>query len=74
MANDSNDPIWQAAWAWVQREHERTLAGDSSPPPDELLAWLAADPRHRPAYDKAGRLWLLSGLLPPATRCSNDEA
>jgi len=25
-----------------------------------------ADPLHRRAYDKAARLWLLAGLVPPS--------
>ncbi|WP_229256927.1 FecR/PupR family sigma factor regulator [Duganella lactea] len=31
-----------------------------------MQRWLAADPRHCKQYDKACRLWMLSGMIPPA--------
>jgi transmembrane sensor len=57
------DPVWQAAWHWVLREHEGRLDDAQRA---ERLAWLNADPAHRKAYDEAARLWLLAGLVPPA--------
>jgi transmembrane sensor len=63
------DPVWEIAWAWVQRQHEAMQTdGDVTA---ELARWLAEDPTHRKAYDKASRLWLLSGLLPPSTDIDN---
>lgn len=62
---DHEDPIWDAAWTWVVRHHEEKYA--SAATADALAQWLAADPRHRQAYDKASRLWLMSGLVPPAS-------
>jgi len=59
-----HDPVWQAAWTWVRRQHERGGLGDAER--DELARWLAANPLHRKTYDEAGRLWLLVGLVPPA--------
>lgn len=59
------DPVWDKAWAWVQRQHEaRQTDGDVHA---ELAHWLSEAPAHRKAYEKASRLWLLSGLLPPST-------
>lgn len=57
------DPVWQAAWSWIRREHERvTFDADARA---ELDAWLRADPGHRATYDKAAHLWRLAGMLPP---------
>lgn len=58
------DPHWNTAWQWVQREHDRD--GFDAAARDEMTAWLLADPAHRKAYDKAARLWLIAGLVPPA--------
>ena len=58
------DPVWQAAWMWVQRQHDHERFGDAAMA--ELVAWLKRDPAHRAAYNKAAKLWLLSGLVPPA--------
>jgi len=65
MTNESHDPVWQTAWAWVQREHDRDLFDATARA--ELAVWLRAHPAHRIAYKKAARLWLLAGLVPPAT-------
>jgi transmembrane sensor len=60
------DPAWDAAWAWVFRQHEdREL---DEPAKAELVRWLAAHPRHRAIYDEACRLWLMAGLVPPANQ------
>ncbi|MRW93276.1 DUF4880 domain-containing protein [Duganella sp. FT80W] len=65
MDNDNApDPIWDTAWAWVVREHERTQFDAAAR--EELQRWLAADERHCKQYEKACRLWMLSGLIPPA--------
>ncbi len=61
---ESPSPVWQAAWHWVIRSHERDRFDDAARA--ELAQWLAADEQHRKQYDKACRLWLLSGLVPPA--------
>lgn len=57
-----NDSIWQTAVEWVVREHEQTLDANSQ---DQLRAWLSASAEHRAAYEKACRVWLLTGLVPP---------
>lgn len=63
-SQDRDDPTWQAAWAWVKREHEHqgslpaTWQG-------EFKAWLMADSFHRKTYEEAARLWLLVGMVPP---------
>lgn len=62
--NNVADPVWDTAWAWVVREHERSSFDAAAR--EQLAAWLAADARHRKQYDKACRLWLLSGLIPPS--------
>jgi len=59
-----HDPVWQIAWTWVRRQHERGGLGEAAG--KELAQWLAADPLHRKTYDEAARLWLLVGLVPPA--------
>lgn len=63
MTQASDDLIWQAAWAWVRREHDRD--GFDEAARADMVRWLLADPAHRKAYDKAARLWLLAGLVPP---------
>lgn len=65
-----DDPVWQAAWNWVQRQHDHERFDDAAM--SELVAWLKQDPAHRTAYNKASRLWLLSGLIPP--KMQDDEA
>lgn len=70
MNNDNaQDLIWDTAWAWVVREHERTHFDAAGR--EELQRWLASDQRHCKQYDKACRLWMLSGLIPPA---SDDQS
>ena len=64
-ASNQQDPIWDAAWAWVVRHHEERYAVEATT--DALAQWLVADPRHREAYEKASRLWLMAGLVPPTT-------
>lgn len=63
MTQEQDDPIWNAAWQWVQREYDRESFDAAAR--SEMTAWLVADPLHRKAYDKAARLWLLAGLVPP---------
>ena len=59
----SEDPVWDAAWDWVTREHR----GEGLPESERraLAEWLGEDPRNRAAYQRAAKLWLLSGLVPP---------
>jgi ferric-dicitrate binding protein FerR (iron transport regulator) len=61
----SQDPIREAAWSWVTMQHERESFTESLQA--EFGRWLAADPAHAQAYEKASRLWLFAGLVPPAT-------
>ncbi|ADP15911.1 hypothetical protein AXYL_02591 [Achromobacter xylosoxidans A8] len=63
--NPNQDPIWDIAWSWVLRQHERESFDANAEA--ELAQWLAADAAHRQAYDKAGRLWLMVGLVPPVS-------
>lgn len=59
------DPVWGAAWAWVQREFDHETF--DAPARAEMTAWLLADPLHRARYDEAARLWLLAGIVPRRT-------
>ena len=59
-----DDTIWQQALDWVLRDHERPLESDEAA---RLHAWLDADEAHRHAYREARHVWLLTGLVPPAT-------
>lgn len=63
-AGPASDPIWDIAWAWVRRTHDAGCLDAAAQA--ELLAWLGADPLHRREHDKACRLWLLVGMVPPA--------
>lgn len=70
MQKDTNqsgqqaDTVWSIAWSWASRQ---PLQGDAEQAAlNELACWLAADPLNRRAYQKACRLWLLAGLVPPA--------
>lgn len=71
MTQDKDDPVWNAAWTWVQREYDRDTFDDAAR--DEMTTWLAADPAHRRAYDKAARLWLLAGMVPPVNDVGGDD-
>ena len=61
----NQDPVWDIAWSWVLRQHERESFDANAEA--ELAQWLAADAAHRQAYDKAGRLWSMAGLVPPVS-------
>ena len=63
--NPKRDPVWDVAWSWVLRQHE-SESFDANAQAD-LTQWLAVDATHRQAYDKAGRLWLMVGLVPPVS-------
>ena len=58
-----HDPVWQKALDWVLCTHRQPLDADTA---SDLAAWLDEDPAHRQAYDEAARVWLLTGLVPPA--------
>jgi transmembrane sensor len=71
MAHSSHDDtIWQQALDWVLRDHEQPLDSDRAA---RLRAWLDANQAHRTAYREARHLWLLTGLVPPATLDTNDD-
>jgi ferric-dicitrate binding protein FerR (iron transport regulator) len=59
-----HDPVWDAAWGWVTRLHEEKPGREDTA--QALAAWLQEAPSHRDAYDKASRLWFLSGFAPTA--------
>lgn len=69
--DEERDPLWQTAWSWIQREHERVDFDDNAKA--ELMAWLLADPAHRTTYDKACRLWMLVGMVPPVNDLQADD-
>jgi ferric-dicitrate binding protein FerR (iron transport regulator) len=52
-------------------EYDRDTFDDAAR--DEMTTWLAADPAHRRAYDKAARLWLLAGMVPPVNDIGGDD-
>lgn len=58
-----NDPVWQAALDWVLRAHRQPLDAQTA---SSLTTWLEQDTAHRKAYEEASRVWLLTGLVPPA--------
>ncbi len=70
MTQETGDPIWNTAWEWVQREHDSE--GFDAAARTEMTAWLLADPAHRRAYDRAARLWLLAGFVPPVNDFGGD--
>ena len=59
----TEDPVWDAAWDWITREHRGD--GLSEGERRALVEWLHEDPRNRAAHERAAKLWLLSGLVPP---------
>jgi ferric-dicitrate binding protein FerR (iron transport regulator) len=64
MTNSSeNDPVWQAALDWVLCAQRQPLDAATAA---SLSTWLAQDPAHGQAYEKASRVWLLTGLIPPS--------
>ncbi|TJZ72941.1 FecR/PupR family sigma factor regulator [Chitiniphilus eburneus] len=69
------DPIWEEAWNWVIRQHE----GDfDTAAQAEFAAWMQAGADRPVAYEDAARIWLLTGLVPPANDvetegCSRQE-
>ena len=71
MTQEHDDPLWNTAWNWVQREHDRDSFDAAAR--TEMTAWLVADPSHRRAYDKAARLWLLAGFVPPANDLGDGD-
>ena len=71
MNQEKNDPIWNTAWEWVQREHDRENFDDAAR--SEMTARLLAQPAHRRAYDKAAQLWLLAGFVPPVNDLGDGE-
>lgn len=71
ITNKEQDPIWQAAWAWVRRQHEP--GGFAAEARLEFVQWLAADANHRQTYEEAARLWLLVGLVPPSSDLSDTD-
>lgn len=62
LPSDSlDDPLWRAAWEWLQREQDGPL---SEAELAELAAWLQRDPTHRARFDEARRLWTEASLVP----------
>ncbi|MDA8522150.1 DUF4880 domain-containing protein [Acidovorax sp. NCPPB 4044] len=57
-----DDPVWDTAWAWAQREFDRETFDAAARA--EMTAWLLKDPLHRQRYEEAAHLWLLAGMVP----------
>jgi ferric-dicitrate binding protein FerR (iron transport regulator) len=66
---ERDNPLWSAAWAWVMREHEIPLDASAR---SDLNTWLRANAAHRYAYEEASQLWLMAGLIPPASSDPHD--
>lgn len=62
-SNALQDPVWDAAWAWVLLQHESGALSEALK--GELEIWLSANPAHRKTYNKACKLWSIAGLVPP---------
>jgi transmembrane sensor len=62
MTQEQDDPIWAAAWTWVQREFDRAHFDEAARL--ELARWLAEDPEHTRQHQQATRLWALAGQVP----------
>jgi transmembrane sensor len=62
MTQEQDDPVWAAAWTWVQREFDRESFDDAARL--ALSRWRAEDPAHERAYLQASRLWALAGQVP----------
>lgn len=58
-----HDPCWEAAWDWVQRQHEAGF--DDAAFNAALNQWLQSDPAHRRSYEEAALLWRVAGLVRP---------
>lgn len=69
--NEELGQVWQTAWEWIRREHEGVTYDAAARA--QLAVWLQADPSHRATYDKAARLWRLSGMLPPVHALDTGE-
>ncbi len=75
-SSDSNesgnpgDPVWDTAWSWVRREYDGTHFDAAAR--IEMVKWMLSNPAHRDAYDKAARLWLVAGLVPPVNGGVDD--
>lgn len=63
QTQDNHDPVWNAAWEWVQQQNGAE-AFDASPD-SPFARWLRASPAHLPAYRKASRLLAAAGMIPP---------
>lgn len=61
--SSSPDPVWEAAWDWVQRQHDTGF--EDLKFNEALNRWLQASDSHRLAYEQAAQIWLLAGLVPP---------
>ncbi|PUA29926.1 MAG: hypothetical protein B0W54_05120 [Cellvibrio sp. 79] len=68
--NSNHEAVWNDAWSWVIKQHEC-----NNPDPDmqrKFARWLTADPSHKLAYEKANRIWLFAGFVPPVNEISFD--
>ena len=56
-----DDVIWRQAVDWLLQEQEETFDGSAH---KALLLWLAEAEGHRQAYEKARKVWMITGLQP----------
>ena len=69
--SDQNDPLWNAAWDWVIREHDQPL---DEAVRAELVTWLKADAAHLKYYEEAQRIWLAAALVPAPAPLVDDDS
>ncbi|WP_377155080.1 DUF4880 domain-containing protein [Roseateles sp. UC29_93] len=72
MTQEQDDPVWQAAWTWVQREFDRERFDEAARL--ALARWLAEDPEHVRMHQQATRLWALAGQVPARAQDPDDAA
>ncbi len=70
--NSDQDSAWKEAWAWVIKEHENKTLDKVMQ--REFEKWLTADSAHKLAYEKASRLWLFAGLVPPVNEIPAEDS
>ncbi|WP_431262107.1 DUF4880 domain-containing protein [Roseateles chitinivorans] len=72
MTQEQDDPVWSAAWTWVQREFDREHFDDAAR--QALARWMAEDPEHARLHQQATRLWALAGQVPSRALDPDDTA
>lgn len=65
MKQDEADPIYSQALEWFVRMKDEKVAAEER---RAFAAWIAADPAHKAAYDRACRLWDRFDIVEPEYR------